>query len=262
MRILIASGIYPPEGGGPSIYSRAMARALVSMGHAVTVIAYGEDKSSMDDGWRVIRVSRRGGALIRYIRFFLSAWRALKSIDVVFMQGAVSEGLSTTLAASLRRVPTVLRVPGDYAWEMAMQSKQRTENREQLDLLDAFLEKKHRGIIGLYERIERFVAKRASRIIAPSQYLKSVVSRWGIDTSFVKTILNAEDPLPPGFSREEQRHVEEVASSVVCFTVVRAVPWKGVAELIELWKELPETHRLVMAGEGPELEKWKELAKQ
>jgi glycosyltransferase involved in cell wall biosynthesis/4-amino-4-deoxy-L-arabinose transferase-like glycosyltransferase len=74
--------------------------------------------------------------------------------------------------------------------------------------------------------------------------------------------LNAEDPLPPGFSREEQRHVEEVASSVVCFTVVRAVPWKGVAELIELWKELPETHRLVMAGEGPELEKWKELAKQ
>jgi glycosyltransferase involved in cell wall biosynthesis/4-amino-4-deoxy-L-arabinose transferase-like glycosyltransferase len=255
MRILIASGIYPPEGGGPSIYSRAMARALVSMGHQVTVIAYGEEGVSSEDGWRVERVSRRGGVFVRYARFFLRAFKLLKSSDVVFMQGAVSEGFPTTIAASLLRVPTVLRVPGDYAWEMAQQ-------RGESDLLDAFLQKKHRGMIGLYERIERWVAKRASRIIAPSNYLRSVIFQWGVNPVFVKTILNAEDPLPSGLSREEQRHVEELSGSIVCFAVARAVPWKGISELIEWWSALPETYRLIVAGDGPELEKWKFLASQ
>ena len=255
MRILIASGIYPPEGGGPSIYSHAMARALVSMGHSVTVVAYGEEASSSSDGWRVERVSRRGGPIVRYFRFFVRAWKAMKSADVVYLQGAVSEGLPTTLAAGLRRVPTVYRIPGDYAWEMSQQ-------KGDMDLLDAFLEKRHRGVIGLYERIERFVAKRASRIIAPSQYLKSVAIRWGIESSFITVIRNAEDALPAGLSREQKRRVEHMEGKTVCFTVVRAVPWKGVAELIEWWSGLPDTHQLVMAGDGPELEKWKMLAEK
>ncbi|MCE9585930.1 glycosyltransferase [Candidatus Uhrbacteria bacterium] len=253
MRILIASGIYPPEGGGPSIYSHAMARALVSMGHNVSVVAYGEEASSTADGWRVERVSRRGGPLVRYFRYFLRVWKAMKSVDVVYMQGAVSEGLPTTIAAGLRRIPTVYRIPGDYAWEMAQQKGDK-------DLLDAFLGKRHHGVIGLYERIERFVAKRASRIIAPSQYLKSVAIRWGIESPFIEVVRNAEDPLPDGLSREQMREKEKLGDSIVCFTIVRAVPWKGIAELIEWWKELPETHRLVMAGDGPELEKWKAMA--
>lgn len=128
------------------------------------------------------------------------------------------------------------------------------------EMLDAFLEKRHRGVIGLYERIERFVAKRAARIIAPSQYLKSVVVRWGIDVPFISVVRNAEDPLPAGLSREQMRKEESLQEAVVCFTVVRSVPWKGVAELIAWWKELPATHQLVVAGEGPELEKWKQLA--
>ncbi len=253
MRILIASGIYPPEGGGPSIYARAMARALVSVGHTVTVVAYGEQKTSSEEGWRVVRVSRRGGPFIRYARFMFAAYRELKDVSVAYLQGAVSEGLPTMLAARLRKVPAVLRVPGDYAWEMAQQKGER-------DLLDAFLEKKHGGLIGLYEKIERFVAKRASQIIAPSNYLHSVILRWGVDPAFIKTIRNAEDTLPEGFSREQKRSVEGLEAPVVCFTVARAVPWKGVAELIEWWKELPETHQLVIAGEGPETEKWKRLA--
>lgn len=253
MRILIASGIYPPEGGGPSIYSHAMARALVSMGHSVSVVAYGEEASSSADGWRVERVSRKGGPIVRYFRFFVRAWKAMKSVDVVYMQGAVSEGLPTTIAAKLRRVPMVYRIPGDYAWEMSQQKGDK-------DLLDAFLEKRHRGVIGLYERIERFTARRASRIIAPSQYLKSVAIRWGIDSPFIEVVRNAEDPLPDGLSREKMRQAEKLGESIVCFTIVRAVPWKGIAELIEWWKELPETHRLVMAGDGPELEKWKAMA--
>jgi glycosyltransferase involved in cell wall biosynthesis/4-amino-4-deoxy-L-arabinose transferase-like glycosyltransferase len=255
MRILIASGIYPPEGGGPSIYSHAMARALVSMGHSVSVVAYGEESSSTSDGWRVERVSRRGGAVVRYLRYFVRAWKAMKSVDVVYLQGAVSEGLPTTIAAGLRRVPTVYRIPGDYAWEMSQQ-------KGDTDLLDAFLEKRHRGVIGLYERIERFVAKRASRIIAPSNYLKSVAIRWGIASPFITVIRNAEDSLPPGLSREQKRQAENMDGRTVCFTVVRAVPWKGVAELIEWWNGLPDTHQLVMAGDGPELEKWKMLAEK
>ena len=62
-RILVASGIYPPESGGPAQYSFGFKQAVERLGHVVRVIAYGETRG---------RVSRRGGPIIRYFRL---AWR-------------------------------------------------------------------------------------------------------------------------------------------------------------------------------------------
>ncbi len=253
MNVLIATGIYPPESGGPAQYASGMALALTERGHHVSVIAYGEKTPSKDDAWNVARVSRSGGAVIRYIRFFLKALKTVRGQDVVFLQGAASEGFPMTLAAKLRGVPTVLRVPGDYAWEQYQNLHIGDE------LLDVFLEKKHSGKIGFFERMERWVAKRASRIIAPSRYLKTVVERWGAFPELTTVILNAEHSLPEG-TRDEARRRFGVADKTVCLTVVRAVPWKGVAELISWWKELPDSHVLIVGGDGPEMESWKKMA--
>ncbi len=227
--------------------------ALKKRGIPVSLIAYGEPSDAMEDGFRVARVSRAGGPIIRYIRFFWKTFKLAKRHDVLFLQGAVSEGFPASVAAWLRGKPTVLRVPGDYAWEMAQQNGE-------TDLLEAFLSKRHSGKIGLYERLERWTAKRAARVITPSKYLKTVAERWGVASSKIQVVLNAEHSLPMQLDREEARVNFGVSDKVVCLTVVRAVPWKGVAELIEWWEDLPQDHVLVVGGDGPEYARWKEMA--
>jgi glycosyltransferase involved in cell wall biosynthesis len=251
-RVLIASGIYPPESGGPSQYSFGFAKALEERGHVPTVIAYGEASG---------RVSRSGGPTIRYMRFAWRAWKHARCSDVIFLQGAVSEGFPAMLAAIFSRKPTVLRLPGDYAWEMYMQGNQESRIKNQ-EFLEEFLTKRHGGKIGLYEKLERFVARRASRVIVPSEYLKTVAVRWGVLAEKISVIWNAEHSLPFIHTRNEAREIFDVREKIVCLTVVRAVPWKGVAELISWWKEIPTDHILVVGGDGPETENWKRIAQE
>ncbi|HEU0051491.1 MAG TPA: glycosyltransferase [Patescibacteria group bacterium] len=250
MNILLATGIFPPDVGGPATYTAGLANALRSRGHIVFVIAYGEKNA---DEQHVFRISRRGGVFLRYLRY---AWRVFclaRRMDVVYAQGPVSEGFPTAIGSFFARKPFFMKVVGDYAWEIA---KQRNEPA----LLDEFLQKRHRGLIGQYERIERWTARRAKKIIVPSRYLKTVVISWGVPAQKISVVINAVEALPPVGSREEERARFGVQDHVVVLTAVRCVPWKGIDQLIRSWRALPLSHVLVIAGDGPELAAWKQLA--
>lgn len=254
MKILFAAGIYPPESGGPARYTQSLASALTSRGHVATVLAYGERSGrTIENGVSIVRVSRSGGPVLRYLRYAWYAFRLARTSDFVYAQGGVSEGFPATIGASLAGRRVVMRIPGDYAWEMAQQKGEK-------DLLDAFLTKRHRGVVGFYERVERWTTRKAWSVITPSRYLKSVVEKWGVPSERIDVVHNANEPMPATRGRDEERRAFDVADRVVILTVVRALPWKGVGELIEWWKALPTTHTLVVADIGPELERWKALA--
>lgn len=243
MRIVLATGIYPPDSGGPATYTHGLASGLRERGNGVVVVAYGEGPSDR----QTIRVSRRGGALLRYLRYAWRVFLAARHADVVYAQGPVSEGLPATIGAALAGRPLVMKVVGDYAWEMAQQ-------RGETKLLDAFLEANPGDLLS---RIERWTTVRARRVIVPSRYLKTVVERWGVPSCRIEMFVNAIEPLPPTAGRDAERRALGVDGNVVILTAVRAVPWKGVRELIGWWKDLPPGHLFVVAGDGPELETWK-----
>lgn len=258
MNILIVTGIYPPEQGGPATYSYEFAQAMIERGHGVTVVAYAEVGGRRREAGDIIRISRRGGVIVRYLRYAWAVYRVTRKADVVFAQGAVSEGLPATIVAKITGKKLVMRIPGDYAWEMGMQiAPTSTESS-----LDKFLTKKHAGIVGIYERIERWTARQAWSLIVPSQYLRSVVERWGIPAERIQVIKNTVQPLPSTAGRAALRKRFGLKDQVVCLTAVRAVPWKGVGELIRWWHRLPTSHLLVVAGDGPELANWKRVAKE
>lgn len=256
MNILIATGIYPPESGGPATYTHDIARAFVERGHKVTVVTYGEQKTQNGSSFQVERVSRRGGIFLRYARYALALYRLGKSVDVIFAQGAVSEGVPAAFVSKILGKKLVMRIPGDYAWEMGMQMLP----KETEPSLDRFLTHRHGGRVGIYERLERWASRSAVSLIAPSQYIRSVVLRWGVFQERVQVIKNAIQPLPKTAGRARVRQRFDVEDKVVCFTPVRAVPWKGVGDLISWWHRLPLTHILVVASDGPELAAWKTLA--
>jgi glycosyltransferase involved in cell wall biosynthesis len=255
MRILFATGIYPPDAGGPATYTRSLARALLSSGHNVQVVCYGErDEVDQTDGYSVQRIGRGANVLVRYWKFMLAVRRRAKDADMVYLQGPVSEGLPGTIGAWLAGKPTVMKVVGDYAWEIFMQGASGGE------LLDPFLTHPHSGKIRFLELIERWTSRRAKIVITPSAYLATVVQAWGVQKDCIRVIRNAAEPLPSGLSRDDARESFNVSNRSVMLTAVRCVPWKGADFILDLMSTFPKDVLFVVAGDGPMLQTWKDQA--
>lgn len=251
MKIVLATGIFPPDIGGPATFVKELAGFLVRRGDTVTIVTYGDEKTEKIEGTKLVVIPRSGGALVRYARYACAVRREAKSFDVVFVQGAVSEGFPGTIGARLAGVPIAMRVPGDYAWEMYQQKSGAKE------LLDEFVGYRHGATIRVFEWIERWTARRAKIVAIPSEYLKRITRAWGVSAHRQQVILSATPPLPVVQTREVLREQLRVANQTVIFTAIRAVPWKGGDFLSDVLVSLPSSHLLVIAGDGPCLEIWK-----
>lgn len=257
MKILIATGIYPPDIGGPASFSREFAREVVKRGHTPVVLCYGGEETKTGEGWSVVVVPR---AYPLFFRYFLYAWRVYwlsRKTDLIFLQGPVSEGFPGMLGALLARKPVVMKIVGDYAWESYRQIDH-TNNA----LLDEFVLKRQHGRIGIIDAIQRWSARRAQCVITPSEYLKRIVSVWGVSLDRIRVIYNAVPALPAVRSREELRTENGFLHEKIILTVVRAVPWKHGDFLCEALSRLPMDFRLVIVGDGPSLQAWKQKAQQ
>ena len=123
MKLLIATGIYPPEIGGPAGYVKGVATEFASQGHEVAVITYGDEKTEIGENYKVTVVHRTSYIVQRYWKYFWKTYKLARQADVVYAQGPVSEGLPSAVASLLARKPFVLKIVGDYAWEQSQQIK-------------------------------------------------------------------------------------------------------------------------------------------
>jgi glycosyltransferase involved in cell wall biosynthesis len=118
VRILIVTGIFPPDIGGPATYVPQIAEGLAQRGHAVTVVTL-SDRFDHEDGvypFRVIRLPRRAFKPWRMGRTVLVLLRLGRRADVLFVNGLA---LESALANFVLRKPLVMKVVGDLAWERA-----------------------------------------------------------------------------------------------------------------------------------------------
>lgn len=259
MKILFATGIYPPDAGGPATYVRSMARAFVERGHTVEVVCYADIvKSTGGDSFSVHCVSR---SLLLPMRYAMFAWKVFSrstamNADLVYLQGPVSEGFPGTLGAMLAKKPTVMKVVGDYAWEIYQGACVKSGDTGEL-LYEFITKRPHAGKVKWLERIERWTAKRAKSIVVPSQYLKNIVQLWGVPKEKISVIYNAISDFPAGMDRASFRGAQGLGASRVLFTAVRAVPWKQIDFIINLLPDLPRDVLFVIAGDGPRLSSWK-----
>lgn len=233
-RILIATGLFPPEIGGPATYSKLLQEALPKTGLAVKVLPF--------------RTVRHLPKVLRHIAYFWKVFRKGIHADIIFAQDPLSVGIPAAFAALLLRKKFVLKIVGDYAWE------QGSQRFGVSDRLDEFLQKKYGWKAELFRRLQRWSANRAVRIVVPSEYLRDVVAQWGISRERITVIYNAFDLPAKKLSKDEARKKLGVNGTVLV-SVGRLVPWKGFDALIELGKKLqtdiPDIHIMVI-GSGPE----------
>lgn len=235
IKILIATGIFPPQVGGPATYSKLLLETLSNHGFEVRVLNFGS-----------LLGFTKG---IRHGVYFLKVFFAGFWADIVYAQDPVSVGLPAYIASVILRKKFFLKIVGDYAWEQGIQRYGVT------DLLDTFsLEhKKYSVFVRMLKRTQLFVANGAHKVIVPSEYLKKIVSNWGVDQEKITVIYNAFNEPRVLQTKEELRKKLNFTGPVI-ISAGRLVPWKGFDTVISLMTEVirhaPST-TLIIVGEGP-----------
>lgn len=219
MKLLIATGLYPPEVGGPATYTKFLEKHLPRHGIACSVLPYS--------------TVRKFPKIIRHLAYLMLLIRRSKGSDGFYALDTVSVGLSVLLAHMLTRKPYLLRVPGDYAWEQGQQRFGVTED------IDTFLQhKKHPLAVRVLSWIQRNVASQAQHIIVPSDYMEEIVSSWGVPQAKITRVYSELTPITISESKEELRKAFSYGEEFVVVTSCRLVPWKGVGGLIAVIGEM------------------------
>lgn len=249
-RILITSGIYPPEIGGPASYGRALAGKLAES-NDVTLITYSPVINWPDDKkekFRIMRVWNKWPKGLKHLIYFFRVLFAISEVDVVLSLNAVSAGVPALICARMFKKKFIVKIVGDYAWETAVNSG------ETVLLLNDFQKSKKTGRTKRLSKLQSWVCKKADKIIVPSQYLNSIVTGWGAPSARIQVIYNGVKFQPVSISREEARIKIGIPGSII-LSIGRLVPWKGFKMLIKIMPQLLEINqffRLVIVGDGPE----------
>jgi len=103
MKILIASGIYPPDIGGPAQYARNLYETWKKAGHEVKVAAF--------------RWERAFPPGIRHLFYLQKILRKGWNADIILVLDTWSAAVPTMIACSLMRKKYIIRTGGDFLWE-------------------------------------------------------------------------------------------------------------------------------------------------
>lgn len=103
MKILISTGIYPPDIGGPAQYARNLYETWKKQNHEVKVAAY--------------RWERAFPTFVRHFLFFLKIFRKGWNANMIVVLDTWSAAVPTMYACGLMRKKYIIRTGGDFLWE-------------------------------------------------------------------------------------------------------------------------------------------------
>ncbi len=242
--VLLVSGIYPPDTGGPATFTQDFSRWLAHKNLNISVVTYtdGPSNTVIDEGVKVIQIHRGKNIVIRYFRFIRTLIKNYDSSTKVLASGAFLEILSASL---FRDIEYTVKIPGDIVWERA-----RNSGITDLDI-NSFQKSELNAKYRIFRKLFNLSISRAKNIVVPSEFLQNLVASWVGNSKKIDLIYNSIDY--SNFSKTESHNI---VFNVI--TASRLVPWKGVEEIIKCCSELNLS--LAIAGEGPDETRLKELA--
>ncbi|TWI04588.1 glycosyltransferase involved in cell wall biosynthesis [Luteimonas cucumeris] len=252
------SDVYFPRVNGVSSSIRTYARALVAMGHRVTLVApdYGPDSGQAmhDSDFEVIRLPSR-------VIFFDPEDRLIRR--------SALRALLPQLAA---RQWDVIHIHTPFrAHAFGVQLARRT-GRPTVETYHTYFEEYVAHYLPwLPSSLTRMIARRVSRrlcgevdhLIVPSQQMVEVLQRYGVDT--------AATVLPTGLALDEFKYGDGArfrrahgigAEQPVLVTVSRLALEKNIAFLLQVTRRLVDEFPdllFVIAGEGPDADRLRRL---
>jgi glycosyltransferase involved in cell wall biosynthesis len=257
MKIVIASGIYPPDIGGPATYSHLIAGEFTKRNIDVSIVCYSDKKEEVfdkEEKFKVLRIERKNSAFLRYWLYFWNLIKLAKNADLIYAQGPLGAGLPAMLASKILGKKFIIKIVGDYAWEQGV------NQFGVKDLIEEFQTKKYDSKTERIRRIQKFVVKKADRVITPSGFLKKIVKGWGAKEDKIFVVYNAG----PEIGKIDHILSKAGLKGDILISAARLEPWKGMVALVEIMPDLLKENpnfRLIIAGDGPLTENLKSAVK-
>jgi glycosyltransferase involved in cell wall biosynthesis len=240
VRVVLVSGIWPPDVGGPASHAPALATALLEAGHAVEVVTTAAAPPAPRP-YTVRWVSRSRPAPLRHLAVVREIAAAAHDAQLVYATTMVRRA---ALAATLARRPLVVKLVADEAYERALRSGRFAGTLEDFQRLEG-------GPRVRLVRVTRTTAlRRAARVVVPSAYLRDLALGWGLRPERLTVVPNPAPALPTLPTRDQAR----TAHGMRGFTLVaagRLTPQKALGDALAALARARAVE-LIVAGEGPE----------
>jgi glycosyltransferase involved in cell wall biosynthesis len=234
MRILIVSGIWPPDVGGPASHAPEVAAWLRDHGHSVEAVVTA-DAEPPSAPYPVRWVARSLPPGLRHGRALALVAARARQADVVYSTGMFGR---SSLGALLARTPIVLKITADPAFERA-----RRRGLVSGEVTD-FQGGGGGPVASTLRRLRDAAIGRAAHVVCPSAFMRDLVVSWGVPAERV-------DVLPNPAPRAQDATTVDVGRHPVLAFAGRLTAQKDLGVALAAIRELDGV-RLIVAGDGPE----------
>jgi glycosyltransferase involved in cell wall biosynthesis len=240
MRVVVVSGIWPPDAGGPASHAQALSRFLHERGHVVLVVTTAPTRPATEP-YGVFWVSRTLPVGLRHVRAALEIRRRARGADVVYATSMIRRA---AIGAALARTPLVVKLVSDEVFE-----REQREGRFR-GTLEEFQEVGGGLRVAFLRRTRNWALGHAARVLCPSAYLEGVAVGWGLEQRHLSVLKNPPPDVPPLPEREQLRAELALEGDVLAFAG-RLGPQKALPVALDALATAPSV-TLAIAGEGPE----------
>ncbi len=235
MNVLLVSGIWPPDVGGPASHAPELASWLLGRGHRVEAVVTA-DGTPATQPYPVHWVSRGWPAGVRHLAVVRLVAARARRADVVYATSMVGR---TALAAAIARRPYVAKIASDAAFERS--------RRHGLvgGAIDDFQVGDGGPLASLLRRTRDRSVRGAAAVACPSSFMRDLVVSWGVEPGRV-TVLPNPAPSPD----EAEPFDGDRPRPMLAFTG-RLTAQKDLGVALAALRDVPEA-TLVVAGDGEE----------
>ncbi len=242
--LIILTGNYPPESGGPAKFASTFSHWVSAHGYKVKVVSTHPDKDLIleDEGVKVFLVSRLRSRLSRYILTCKILLAESNSNTLIISNGPLIEVLAASFFANRKYV---IKIPGDIVWEQARASGHTKLGMNEFQV----------GMNPIRYRLMRVLSnvalKRAKKVIVPSSIMYKYCLDWGIPEGKLVKVFNSVD------TKLFRPNASTIEFDIL--TVSRLIRIKRIDQIIRASASLNKS--LLIVGDGPLESELKNLAK-
>jgi glycosyltransferase involved in cell wall biosynthesis len=238
VRVVVVSGIWPPDPGGPASHAPAIADFLLAREHDVEIVTTGGSEPAARP-YRVSWAAR--SSPLRHVRAALLVRHAARRADVVYATSMIRRA---AIGSRLARRPLVVKLVSDEVFEREMRSGRFAGT------LDEFQRVQGGARIRFLRATRNAALRRARHVLCPSVYLRDVALGWGLDPERITVLPNPAPDVPPLPSRDELRADLGIDGRTLVFAG-RLGPQKALGVALAALVDVSDV-ALVVAGDGPE----------
>jgi glycosyltransferase involved in cell wall biosynthesis len=206
VKVLIVSGIWPPDVGGPATHAPQVAEHLVRGGHTVEVLTTA-DGTPRAEAYPLHTVARSLPTPLRHARVSAEVVRLARRAEVVYAASMVTR---TAVGTAIARTPLVIKLSGDIAYERALRRGAYSGT------LEGF--QQAAGVrLSLMRGTRTAALRRAKHVVCPSEFLRTLAIEWGLPPEHVSVLPNPTPELPELAQRDELRQRYGVDGPTLAF---------------------------------------------